>query len=97
MNKGVGNGNDTKKMEPLGGGNSKAASWMGRGKKTVWQAVMFADPAAVPVLLAKNLPSFSLANGNESQLVKTTNLDSPGHHTRCLPCLPPPPAVRAAP
>ena len=75
----------------------KAASWMGRGKKTVWQAVMFADPAAVPVLLAKNLPSFSLANGNESQLVKTTNLDSPGHHTRCLPCLPPPPAVRAAP
>lgn len=59
MNKGVGNGNETKRMEPLRGGRSKAASWMGRGKKTVWPAVMFADPAAVPVLLAKNLPGFS--------------------------------------
>ena len=59
MNKGVGNGNETKRMEPLRGANSKAASWMGRGKKTAWQAVMFADPAAVPILLAKNLPGFS--------------------------------------
>lgn len=60
LNKGVGNGNETKGMEPWGrGGNSKAASWMGRGKKTVWQALLFADPAAIPVLLAKNLLGFS--------------------------------------
>lgn len=59
MNKGVGNGNETKGMEPWGrGGNSKAASWMGRGKKTVWQALLFADPAktflAFPEQMAKN-------------------------------------------